>query len=77
MLPPVFGHGIQSYMNMTFELDGQFVGLFEFTPTTDKWSYNFPIFSKNELENVQHTLVVSPQSGKGGSYLVFDYMTYE
>ncbi|KIP11543.1 hypothetical protein PHLGIDRAFT_114397 [Phlebiopsis gigantea 11061_1 CR5-6] len=78
MLPPLFQHDITSYTNMTFELDGAIVGHYH-KEATSNWTYNFPVFSKGELENREHTFVISPQGqdGASASYLVFDYITYE
>lgn len=79
MLPPSFGHGITSFMNTTFELDGAYVGSMEEIAATNEWTYNVSVLSKDGLENKEHTLVISPQGqdGKMSSYLVFDYITYE
>ena len=62
---------------MTFELDGRNVGLFQYSPTTDRWVYNFSVFSRDGLDNTQHTFVIQPQGVEASSYLVFDYFAYE
>ena len=74
----MWGSDITEFFNVTFTLDGELAGSLERTAnTTGPWLYNQTLFSSQQLENKEHTLIVQPQLGKGSSFFAFDYFIYE
>ena len=89
MLPPYLQpYNITAAMNVTFQLDGNTVGFYKYSPstTTEDWTYHQNVFSTSGLKNEEHIFAISPQGQDGdrganyyvdSSFLVFDYITYE
>ncbi|KIP11536.1 hypothetical protein PHLGIDRAFT_454993 [Phlebiopsis gigantea 11061_1 CR5-6] len=63
---------------LSFTSDEMNVGFFEWTGTTSQWTYNYLVFSRENLTQGEHTFIISPQNqGSKWSFLVLDYFTYK
>ena len=80
LLPPYLGQTITTFMNLTFNIDGNTVGQYTRDTNTVDWVYNSSVFDSPKLANGLHTLVVQSLPGTGlhnSSFLAFDYFQYE
>lgn len=67
-----------SYLSkLAFTMDGQQVGTFTTTPSSQNESFEFNVlvFSSTNLENVAHALNIST-TGTAPSIMLFDYLYY-
>lgn len=64
--------------NVSFELDGEPAGTYTHFPNPDdaQFIYNLNVFSQTELENAEHTLVMTAIQGAQPSYLLLDWVQY-
>lgn len=64
--------------NLIFTLDGSQVGTYTHSPSGDSdFLYKQQLFSKSDLSNSAHTLVVSASATSGeSSAVLFDYFMY-
>ncbi|KAH9922672.1 uncharacterized protein B0H18DRAFT_508440 [Fomitopsis serialis] len=66
-----------TFVNVSFELDGESVGLYTHAPSqSTDYMYNVTLYSNTALANGQHTLVMTPQRESSPSYLAFDWAQY-
>jgi hypothetical protein len=69
--------GSETVLNATFSLDGGAPYLYFRTPDpSSTYLYNQNVYSQQGLENVEHTLVMSPTAGTESSLFIFDYAIY-
>jgi hypothetical protein len=62
--------------NLTFTLDGTYVGNFAQTPSgSQSYYYNTPVYVNATLPNLEHELLIEA-GGPTDSILLFDYATY-
>ncbi|EPS98618.1 hypothetical protein FOMPIDRAFT_1017517 [Fomitopsis schrenkii] len=74
---PNYVQSATTLINISFELDGQTTGSFVHVPLlTEDYEYNVTLYSNTALENVQHTLVMTPQRQTNASYMAFDWAQY-
>ena len=64
--------------NVTFELDGAPAGAYIHIPNQNdaQFIYNVNVFSQTDLDNKEHTLVMTAIQGAQPSYLLFDWVEY-
>ncbi|KAH9926222.1 uncharacterized protein B0H18DRAFT_876542 [Fomitopsis serialis] len=64
--------------NVSFTLDGAASGRFVHVPhpKTEELEYNVTIYNKTELENAEHTLVMTVMQDPNPSVLLFDWAMY-
>ena len=64
--------------NVSFELDGAPAGTYIHIPDQNdtQFVYNVNVFSQTDLENAEHTLVMTAIQGAQPSYLLFDWAKY-
>ncbi|KAH9842375.1 uncharacterized protein C8Q71DRAFT_698456 [Rhodofomes roseus] len=69
---------IVTFTNVTFELDGASAGTYNHTadPAANQFEYNVTVFSREELSNETHTLVMNTVQGSSSSVLLFDWAMY-
>lgn len=72
------GPDIRIVTNASFELDSLPLATFEHVPelAQDRYLYNVLLFGTSELDNTEHTLVMSVIHGESPSRLLFDYAVY-
>ncbi|KAF8877510.1 hypothetical protein BD779DRAFT_1628895, partial [Infundibulicybe gibba] len=56
-----------------FRVDGQVVGNYAQTPTSDVFEYNTLVYANNSLSDALHTFAIR---AKRNSFLIFDYAQY-
>ncbi|KAI0736641.1 hypothetical protein C8Q72DRAFT_791036 [Fomitopsis betulina] len=68
---------IADYLTIQFK-DGEPAGTYTHFPNPDdaQFIYNLNVFSQTELENAEHTLVMTAIQGAQPSYLLFDWVQY-
>ncbi|KZT67716.1 hypothetical protein DAEQUDRAFT_766879 [Daedalea quercina L-15889] len=73
MPPPII-----TLTNVSFKLDGATAGTFVHVPSPaqEQLHYNVTIFNRMELENVEHTLVMTVMQDPDPSVLLFDWAEY-
>ncbi|KAF9002742.1 membrane bound O-acyl transferase family-domain-containing protein [Cyathus striatus] len=78
ILPNKYNLGITTYSAANFTIDGQIVGSFSHSPdlSTTKILYNQMVFSKTDLPNGRHQLVVSTTLDDMNVFICFDYAIY-
>lgn len=66
------------FTNVTFELDGYPAGTYTHSPnvSASQYEYNVTVFSRTDLENEQHTLVITAALGLQPSLMLFDWAMY-
>lgn len=64
--------------NISFELDGVSADTLAYNPNPSgpTYLYNQTVFSKTDLSNTDHTLVIAAVQGSGPSLLLFDWAIY-
>jgi len=72
------GAGVTSLTLANFTLDGTKPELFQHAPdlTRTNVDYNQLVYSKQDLINAEHTLVISISGVKANVYINFDYVIY-
>lgn len=75
--PPVLNASLTTATYLNFTLDNELSGRpFNFIPYgSDTYTYNQTVYSKTNLSNSQHTLVMSTGGSQAG-LLLFDYVIY-
>ena len=73
---PNYLKGANTYVDLSFSIDGVTVGQFQHTPDSSSTIlYNHLVFANTGLSNAVHTLVMSA-SGSKESLIFFDYLVY-
>ena len=68
--------GATTLTNLTFTLDGDFVGQFTHTPdATADVTYRAPVYTNTTLSNSEHSLIMRA-GGLNASLILFDYIVY-
>ena len=64
--------------NVSFELDGVPAGTYTHNPDPNdpQFIYNVNVFNRTDLDQVEHTLVMTAIQGAQPSYLLFDWLQY-
>lgn len=66
-----------TFTNISFTLDGNPEGTFIHMPDeTNQFEYHVNGFTKNNLQNKAHTIVITNQPGSSNSLVLFDYLIY-
>ena len=69
-----------TFVNISIELDGKPAGKFQHSAQqatdSEPYGYNVTIYSHSELENTQHTLIMSAMPDEGQSLFLFDWAEY-
>ena len=66
-----------TFTNISFTLDGSYEGAFMHTPdATIQFEYHVNGFTKNNLQNKAHTILITNQPGSDNSLVLFDYLIY-
>ncbi|KAH9831188.1 uncharacterized protein C8Q71DRAFT_715813 [Rhodofomes roseus] len=74
---PNYVRNANTLVNVSFALDGAPAGNYTHQPSSStEFFYNVTLFSTTALENVAHTLVMTPQGTAEASYLAFDWAEY-
>ncbi|TFY61549.1 hypothetical protein EVJ58_g4437 [Rhodofomes roseus] len=74
---PNYVRNANTLVNVSFALDGAPAGNYTHQPSSsNEFFYNVTLFSTTALENVAHTLVMTPQGTAEASYLAFDWAEY-
>lgn len=76
VVPGYMKHGVTTFANISFALDGEVDGRFTNPGTGSEMMYNVTVYNKTRLANTQHTLVVTPHHEPNASYIAFDYAMY-
>ncbi|KZT06163.1 uncharacterized protein LAESUDRAFT_726375 [Laetiporus sulphureus 93-53] len=66
---------VVTFVNLTFELDGDYVGAFSHQ-SDDYMSYNITVYSNTSMENQDHTLVMTLRNDIDASVALFDWAQY-
>ncbi|KZT06162.1 uncharacterized protein LAESUDRAFT_759687 [Laetiporus sulphureus 93-53] len=66
---------ITTFVNLTFELDGDYVGVFS-QQSDDYMLYNVSAYSNTSMENREHTLVMIVRNDINASVALFDWAQY-
>ncbi|KZT06160.1 uncharacterized protein LAESUDRAFT_759685 [Laetiporus sulphureus 93-53] len=66
---------ITTFVSLTLELDGDYVGAFSHQ-SDDYMSYNVTVYSNTSMENREHTLVMTLQNDVDASVALFDWAQY-
>ncbi|CDO74421.1 hypothetical protein BN946_scf184867.g19 [Trametes cinnabarina] len=76
ILPPLVPAAPTTHTDLTFTLDGVSVGSYRNDPSSGAdFQYNVQVFSQDDLDFRQHTLVIETTSGIE-SVVLFDYIVY-
>ncbi|KZT06159.1 uncharacterized protein LAESUDRAFT_200320 [Laetiporus sulphureus 93-53] len=69
---------ITTYVNLSFELDGDYVQTFSHEPELNNASmaYNVTVYSNTSMDNREHTLIMTPQHAVNASVVLFDWAQY-
>ena len=70
--------GAISAVNVSFELDGVLQpNNYEHEPDgSSTFNYNVAVYNNTSLKPGHHTLILTPQSVNGATYLAFDWASY-
>ncbi|KZT06161.1 uncharacterized protein LAESUDRAFT_200167 [Laetiporus sulphureus 93-53] len=69
---------VTTYVNLSFELDGDYVQTFSHEPELNNASmvYNITVYSNTSMDNREHTLIMTPQHAVNASVVLFDWAQY-
>jgi hypothetical protein len=69
--------GTDTIVNATFSLDGGPSETYFHNPdSSSTYIYNVPVYSNQNLKNIEHNLLITPNAGTHNSVFVFDYAIY-